>query len=78
VTGRERTVDRGTRVGLSALRTIGQEVRDARLARGLSQRAVASAAAVQQARLSRIERGLVDGARVVELSRILATVGLEL
>jgi transcriptional regulator with XRE-family HTH domain len=53
-------------------------VRDARLARGLSQRAVASAAAVQQARLSRIERGLVDGARVVELSRILATVGLEL
>jgi hypothetical protein len=39
---------------------------------------VASAAAIQQARLSRIERGLIHTTGVVELSRILATVGLDL
>lgn len=76
--GRERAVDRGSRSGVTAVRAVGQEIRDARLGLGLSQQFVADATAIAQSRLSRIERGLVPTVGVIELARLLAVLGRDL
>src|SRR5690349_2181908 len=55
----ERAFDRGTRRADRVLRTISGEIRDARLGLGLSQAAVASAARMSEAQVSRIERALL-------------------
>jgi transcriptional regulator with XRE-family HTH domain len=60
------------------LRTIGHEIHVARVARGLSQSAIAAVAAVDQAEISRIERGKRAGVTIRTLARLAATVGLEL
>jgi transcriptional regulator with XRE-family HTH domain len=74
----ERAIDRGTRTGLAAARTLGQEVREARFRRGLSQATVSAAVATSQSRLSRIERGLIPGVGLVELARLTAVLGLDM
>ena len=75
---RERAADRGTLRGRRLVTSIGDELRAARLDRGLSLRRVAGAAGFSEAKLSRIERGLALRTSVVELARLCAIVGLEL
>jgi transcriptional regulator with XRE-family HTH domain len=50
-------MDRGRRLAARALTGIGDELRDARLQAGLTQRTVASVSGISHAELSRIERG---------------------
>lgn len=59
-------------------REIGRELRDARLASGLSQSHVAGAAGLKQSRISRTERNEPPMARVDELARHCAVLGHEL
>lgn len=78
VPGRRRTLSDAESRGHKLARQVGREIREARLARGLSQREVARAAAISQSRISRIERSSGRGATLVELSRIAGLVGLKL
>jgi transcriptional regulator with XRE-family HTH domain len=78
VTSRERAVDRGGLRGRDLTQRIGNEIRNARLDRGLSLRVVSRSAGVSEATLSRIERGLVLSVSVHQLARLCAIVGLEL
>jgi transcriptional regulator with XRE-family HTH domain len=57
---------------------VGRELRGARVSRGLSQAAVAAATKVEQAEVSRIERGLRPGVTIQSLARIAVAVGLEI
>jgi transcriptional regulator with XRE-family HTH domain len=74
----ERTVDMATRRSREQTARIGQEIRDARLGHGLSQRDVARHARIDQSTVSRIERALYPRPQVVVLARLLAVLGLEL
>lgn len=56
---------------------IGTELRSARVARGLSQRAVAAAAGISQTQLSRVERGLYPAVSVETLLRVGVAVALD-
>ena len=56
---------------------IGMELRTARVARGLSQRAVAAAAGISQTQLSRLERGLYPAVSVETLVRVGVAVALD-
>ena len=53
------------------LRLIGRGLREERLARGWSQRSLANVADVDQAFISRLERGMTPGARFDRIARIL-------
>ncbi len=75
---RERAADRGTLRGRRLVVSIGDELRAARRDRGLSLRRVAGAAGFSEAKLSRIERGLVLRVSLIDLARLCAIVGLEL
>lgn len=75
---RQRPVDVGAARGRALVAHLARELREARLDRGLSQDAVAAAAGLSGARLSRIERGLVATLSIDQASRLLAVVGLEL
>lgn len=75
---RQRPVDIGAARGRAIVADLARELRQARLDRGLSQEAVAAAAGLSGARLSRIERGLVATLSIDQASRLLAVVGLEL
>ncbi len=75
---KERAVDIGTQRARSIVCDLGTEVRRARTDHGLSQSVVGAAAHVSRAQVSRIERGLAPKASLLELSRLLAVVGLEL
>jgi transcriptional regulator with XRE-family HTH domain len=57
---------------------LGVEIRNARLAGGLSLKTVAAAARISAAELSRVERGLAPWLDVVTSARICAVVGLDL
>jgi transcriptional regulator with XRE-family HTH domain len=57
---------------------MGREIREARLAAGLSQADVARASARSQPRISRIERSVGRPPTVVELSAVASVVGLKL
>jgi transcriptional regulator with XRE-family HTH domain len=74
----ERPVDRGTRLARATLVRLGQELREARVERGLGQEAAARASGLSKSELSRIERGLAPWVSVVALSRAAAVVGLDL
>ncbi len=78
MSGRERSVDRGAGRGRAVAAGLARELRDARLDRGLSQEAVGRAVGLSGAQVSRIERGLVSGMSIEQMSRLLAVVGLEL
>jgi transcriptional regulator with XRE-family HTH domain len=60
------------------LRDLGREIRGVRVARGVSQHVVASAAGLTQSQVSIIERGLYPGVPMDSLGRLGATLGLEL
>jgi transcriptional regulator with XRE-family HTH domain len=75
---RERPADRGNRLARRGLLTIGEEVREARLAAGLSQAIVGAAAGVSHTTVGRLERGRQPGADLALLSRVCAAVGLDL
>lgn len=74
----ERIRDRGTRRGRQHLVTLGAEIRAAREGAGLSQIAVARAAGMSHAEVSRIERGAAPWLNIVEASELCAVVGLDL
>jgi transcriptional regulator with XRE-family HTH domain len=57
-----------------ALTWIGDAVKRARHARGLSQHALARQCGVDQGTISRLERGLAPGMRIESLARILRVV----
>jgi transcriptional regulator with XRE-family HTH domain len=78
VPGQERAVDRGTRRAAVFVRELGLELREARLTHGLSQAEIANAAGLSQPEVSRLERGLVPRASIVDIARLLSLVGLEL
>ena len=74
----ESHADRGARRGQRLLIELGIEIRNARLAGGLSLKTVAAAARISAAELSRIERGLAPWLDVMTSARICAVVGLDL
>jgi transcriptional regulator with XRE-family HTH domain len=74
---RERPVDRGTRIARADLARTGSELRQARVAAGLSLREIGSAIGQSPSQVSRIERGLVPTASVLQLARIAAAVGFD-
>jgi transcriptional regulator with XRE-family HTH domain len=67
---------RGREVSATLNRTLGSELRAARLQAGLSLAAVASAAGLSRAELSRVERGLAPWLTLDAICRIAAVVGL--
>jgi transcriptional regulator with XRE-family HTH domain len=74
----ERVLDRGRRRGDRLRVALGNELRDARLSRGLSQRVVATAVRMSGPKLSRIERGALTTLSVADAALIAAAVGLDL
>jgi transcriptional regulator with XRE-family HTH domain len=60
------------------LRSLLDEYREARLARGLSQQAVARAIGRTDSQISRLERGEQESVSIVVLAQLLSVVGLEL
>ena len=74
----ERRVDRGTRIGMRILRSIGDDFREARVAAGLSQESVSNAAQLSRAHYSRIERGQIAKLSLFEAARIANVLGLDL
>lgn len=75
---RERPVDRGTERGRRILADLGRELRTARRDRGLSQKTVGASVGLSGVTIGRIERGLAQTASVLQIARLLETVGLEL
>jgi transcriptional regulator with XRE-family HTH domain len=74
---KERLLDRGNRNADRLRRVLGLELREARLAAGLSQKAVGSAARISYSEVSRIERGRLPGVSVEQYCRLFAVVGLD-
>jgi transcriptional regulator with XRE-family HTH domain len=72
----DRVRDRARRNALRTLRLIGTELREARLAAGISQRHVATVAGLSQSRVCRTEQGTRLPIRVDELSAHAAALGL--
>jgi transcriptional regulator with XRE-family HTH domain len=75
---RERRLDRGRRQARRRLTVIGDELREARLAAGLTQRFVASAVGVSHMEISRIERALAPRVPFETLATVGAVLGLDL
>jgi transcriptional regulator with XRE-family HTH domain len=75
---RERRVDRGSRRARRRLTTIGEELREARLSAGLSQRQVGAAAGISHAEVGRIERATAPRVPFVTLSTLGSVLGLDI
>ena len=75
---RERPVDIGTRRASAILRSLGDELHEARLSRGLSQAHLARLAGLSQTRISRIERQAQPNASVRDMASLFVVVGLDL
>lgn len=74
----QRRFDRGTRVAVQLNQRIGEELREGRIAAGLSQAHVGVAARLSAAQVSRLERGLIANASILSYARCLSIVGLRL
>lgn len=74
----ERPADRGRRVGRKIVAALSEELRNARIAAGMSQAAVATALGMTRSKYGRLERDQDDNLAIVDVSRALAVVGLEL
>jgi transcriptional regulator with XRE-family HTH domain len=74
----ERARDRGARQSRALAQSVASELLEARLAAGVSQTHVARAAGLAQSRISRTERAAVPQARLDELTRHCAVLGLKL
>ena len=75
---RERPVDRAARVSRKIQLAVATELRDARLAAGLSQQSVGRAAGISHAQVGRVERGAVSGLTIAQLGGIATALGLDL
>jgi transcriptional regulator with XRE-family HTH domain len=75
---KDRAIDRGHRLAARARVSIGSELRDARVAAGLSQEFVAAAAGTSRAEISRIELGRAPMVPLHRLAAIAAVLGLDL
>ena len=75
---RERALDRGRRRGRYLRTELGHELRECRIAAGLSQAAVGRAVGIDQTAVGRIERAAVVGVTVQRLAELFAVVGHEL
>ena len=75
---RERPADRGRRRCRAALRHVASDGQQARVAGGLSQRAVANAVHTSHSRIGRFERGETAYPDLAFLSAYCAVVGLDL
>jgi len=78
VTANERFVQRARRMAHETVGRIGTEIHDARVARGLSQAAVAAQARTSRSKVGRIERGEFSSVPLPDLISLAAVVGLEL
>lgn len=78
MTTRMTRASRGTEAAKRACTAAGRELRDARIAEGLSQRAVAVLAGIAASQVGRIERGEQRHPTVDQLSRIAVVLGLAL
>lgn len=76
--GHEKRTTRAERQARQALAELGRELRLARLNHDLSQATAAAASGLSHATWSRIERGVAFGIDVIDLSRALSVVGLDL
>lgn len=74
----ERTYDRGKRRGDRLRLLFGSEVRDARLALGLSQNLLGRAVKMPASKISRIERGRLPSLSFADAALIAGAVGLDL
>jgi transcriptional regulator with XRE-family HTH domain len=74
----ESHASRGTRRGRRMTAELGEEIRAARLAAGLSQAAVAAAAGMSSSEVNRIEQGDAPWLDIIAAARICAVVGLDL
>jgi transcriptional regulator with XRE-family HTH domain len=74
---RERRIDRANAITTKTRTTVGRELREARVAAGLSQREVGSAVGMSHSQVSRIELGGLANMTVEQLSRLAIAVGLE-
>lgn len=74
---RDRPIDRANRVVGGLLTDAAAEIREARIAAGLSQRVVAEAAGVSHPTVSRIERGGSPEVSLLVIGRLSAAVGLK-
>jgi transcriptional regulator with XRE-family HTH domain len=75
---KDRALDRGRRLGLKALETVGRELRDARVSLGASQADVAGKVRTSRATESRYESGRYEAATLLEAAELLSVVGLGL
>ena len=78
VASRERAVHRGTRRGERLVREFGDELREARLASGLTQAAVAHAVGCSWSEITRIERGARPTLSLMSAARLMSVLGREL
>ena len=74
----QRLYDRGTNIGERRLRELGEEFKHRRIELGASQEVVSRAARIARADYSRIERGKLDRASIVDAARVAAVLGLDL
>lgn len=74
----DRLLQRGAQRGARALRTIGEEYRDKRVAVGVSQAEVARAMGVSRSTYTRIEGGDAVGLSIIRASQAAAVLGLDL
>jgi transcriptional regulator with XRE-family HTH domain len=75
---RQRPIDRGRERAGRLLVELGRELRDARVAAGLGQRAVAAAAGTDAAQISRLERARMPDASLRSFCVPFAVLGLRL
>lgn len=78
MTTRERAGDRGRRRGEQLLDELLREIRNARVARNLSQETVGAAIGLSKSRISLIESGGYPDVPFLTVARLLGVVGLEL
>jgi transcriptional regulator with XRE-family HTH domain len=75
---RGRLVDRGTARGRSLVAELGREIEQARVEHGLTYAHIGRAVGLSRSQASRVCRGIAPGLTIVQVSRLLAVVGLEL
>ena len=71
-------VDEGARISARVMSSVADELRDARLAHGLSQTQVGRAVGVRRVRISAVERRIVKAMTIDQVARHSAVLGLKL
>lgn len=74
---KERSADRGARIGRRDLGAIGADVRNARVGAGLTLEEVGRAVGLSEWQIGRIERARHEAVTVIQLAKIGAVVGLD-